>query len=163
MRSRLSLGNAFIGSPTVMIDVATKGSTACTTAIAPLATTIRTTLANIDQRGLRAHLHSVAYEKSPQRIWQAFLGNRHILVTSWVHAGVYNLDFGGGVVPRYVEAIMPDMDGIIELKEAPPIPEIDDNVGVASTRSWTHSGVDISVHLRSDAMERLLQDPYLLS
>ncbi|PPR05130.1 hypothetical protein CVT26_012216 [Gymnopilus dilepis] len=160
MRGRLALGEHFLGSATIMIDIAMKGSAACSVDIGAAATAIRSTLAKIDEPGLRAHLHSVAYEKSPQRIWQAFLGTRHILVTSWVHAGVYDLDFGGGLVPRYVEAIMPNLDGLVELKEAPP--NRDTKNGGDMAKPWTRSGVDISLHLRSDTMERLLQDSCLL-
>lgn len=40
-------------------------------------------------------LHDVAHEVSPQRLWQAFLGTQHTLVTSWLRFHVYQVDFCG--------------------------------------------------------------------
>lgn len=161
LRERMSLGNNFLGSPIIMIDVAMEASKACQTDLAPLASAIRSTVSQIQPEGLQAHLHSVAYEDAPQRLWQAFLGERHILVTSWVQTPVYSLDFGTGVTPRYVEAIIPDMDGNIQLKQGPPVEKIATDASSEQPQSWYQNGVDISVHLRSDFMENLLKDPHL--
>lgn len=160
LRERMLLGNGFLGSP-IIINVAMKAAEASQTDLAPLASAIRLTLTKIQPDGLQAHLHSVAYENSPQRLWQAFLGERHILVTSWVQTPLYTVDFGAGVIPRYVEAIIPNLDGNIQLKQASPAVRETGNEASAQTKSWYHSGVDISVHLRSDFMEKLVKDPRL--
>jgi hypothetical protein len=102
---------------------------------------------------LAAHPHSVAYEKSPQRLWQAFLGRRHILVTTWACAGIYDVDFGLGSGIRYADAVLPAMDGGVLIKEGPS----------SSAHSWTDNGLDVTVHLRTEDMERLLADPRLLA
>ncbi|KAJ9259628.1 hypothetical protein DTO212C5_8582 [Paecilomyces variotii] len=162
LRERLRLGASFLGSPIVMLDISMDASSARQTDIAPLASAIRSTLTQITPEGLRAHLHSVAYEDSPQRLWQAFLGERHILVTSWAQTPVYSVDFGTGSVPRYVEAIIPDMDGNVQIKQGPrPAVNAVPDLVSAESQSWYNNGVDISVHLRSSAMEKLLKDEHL--
>lgn len=58
-------------------------------------------------------------------------------------------------MPRYVEAVMPSCDGLVEVMEAP---------GVEKKRkggSWIDDGVDVSVFLEEKAMERLLVDKSL--
>ncbi|KAF7712654.1 Transferase family protein [Penicillium ucsense] len=162
LRDRLCLGADFVGCPHVMLDVAMDASIARQTDIAPLASEIRSTLTKITPDGLKAHLHSIAYEDSPQRIWQAFLGDRHILVTSWAQNPVYTADFGTGLVPRYVEAIMPDMDGTIQIKQGSTRDfEARTSVAPDDAQPWYKHGVDVSLHLRSSVMEKLLEDTSL--
>ncbi|KAJ5587558.1 transferase family protein [Penicillium hispanicum] len=161
IRERMSLGNNFLDSPIVMVNIEMKAAEASRPNLAPVASTIRSTLTQVQPEGLQAHLHSLAYEDTPQRLWQGFLGERHIIVTSWVQAPVYSLDFGSGVIPRYVEALMPDMDGTIQLKQAPPPKYETAQNGAARLRPWYQNGVDISFHVRSDVVENMLKDPYL--
>ncbi|KAF5675842.1 hydroxycinnamoyl-CoA shikimate quinate hydroxycinnamoyltransferase [Fusarium heterosporum] len=153
VRSSFQLDDRFLGSPTVMMSVELPGSEVSDSSnLTQVATQVRTTLKQIaDPLNLAAHLHSVAFEKSPQRIWQAFLGRRHILVTTWARAGVYDIDFGLGSVCSYAEGVVPEMDGIILIKEAPG----------PRAEYWTDNGVDISIHIKKDDMERLLKDPLL--
>jgi hypothetical protein len=83
------------------------------------------------------------------------LGREHILLTTWVYSGVYDVDFIGGGMPRYVEAVMPSCDGLVEVMEAP---------GSEKRRiggSWIDDGVDVSAFLEEKAMERLLVDKVL--
>ncbi|EUC39619.1 hypothetical protein COCMIDRAFT_10306 [Bipolaris oryzae ATCC 44560] len=168
VRSALKLGEGFLGSPIIMMKVELPGSevgyeqsnTVSTAAIALIARKIRHTISTIsDPANLADHLHSAAYEKSPQRIWQAFLGRRHILVTTWARAGIYDVDFGLGSRIRYADGIVPNLDGNVLIKEAPPSSR---EFSSASRASWTDSGVDISVHICTEDMERLLKDPFLL-
>lgn len=168
VRPALQLEPSFIGSPTLMINVGISGVDVAAAwkedLLRPIAQRIRKTINQISQpTALAAHLHTLAFEKSPQRIWQTFLGRRHILVTTWAHAGVYEIDFGLGESIRYVDEVVPNMDGVIVIKEAPPKKAQDDTLrGKESKRSWTDHGVDISVHIQDQDMERLLKDPYLL-
>lgn len=167
VRSAFKLGGYFTGSPIIMMNVELPGSKVgyeqssnATTAMVPVARKIRHTISTIsDPANLADHLHSVAYEKSPRRIWQAFLGRRHILVTTWARAGIYDVDFGLGSRIRYVDGVVPNLDGTILIKEAPP----SSGECLSGFRpSWTDSGVDISVHVCAEDMERLLKDPLLL-
>jgi hypothetical protein len=127
-----------------------------------IARRIRNTVNQIsDKAALGAHLHSVAYEKTPQRIWQGFLGRRHLIVTTWARAGLYEIDFGLNSLPsiRYAEGVLPTLDGDVLIKDAPPSKDQD---GLSGARSWTDYGVDVSLHLRTEDMERLIRDPLFL-
>ena len=66
---------------------------------------------------------------------------------------------------RYVEAVMPGVDGLVEIMEAPR--DDDDGgesgdmrsvigVGNGEGRSWIADGVDVSLYLEETAMVRLL-------
>lgn len=111
---------------------------------------------------LAALLHTLSYEESPQRIWQAFIGDHHLLVTTWANAGLYSVDFGLGGAIRFAEGITPGMDGLVIIKEAPPGIRSLEGDGTETRHSWTESGADVTVHLNADVMERLIKDPALL-
>ncbi|KAM5475066.1 hypothetical protein MauCBS54593_001538 [Microsporum audouinii] len=173
VRPAFKLSRSFMGSPVIMINIelpvvavtATLKSSgnANTPVLQPIAQHIRQTISQVNQPALlAAHLHSLAYEDSPQRIWQAFLGRRHILVTTWARAGLYEVDFGLRSSPmiRYADGMVPDMDGNVLIKEAPPLRE-NTTDGDDSPRSWTRNGVDISLRLRTEDMNRLVNDPLL--
>ncbi|KAF9884066.1 hypothetical protein FE257_002355 [Aspergillus nanangensis] len=174
LRTPLMLGDAFMGSPTFMVNVemtgkevtaeTPAGQPATAAALGLVAQRFRQTICQSGNPDLlAAYLHTVAFETCPQRIWQGFLGRRHTMVTSWVRAGVYDVDFGWGPA-RYVDAILANLDGLVLIKEAPPptgdrmIPE----PGTTTLASWTAHGVDINLHLKTEDMERLIRDPLLL-
>ncbi|KAG8161264.1 hypothetical protein KVR01_009528 [Diaporthe batatas] len=159
VRPALKLSEAFMGSPIIMVNIEMAGSDVAFKTSGSgggenkIAKCIRETLIEMSNpENMAAHLHSVAYEKSPQRLWQAFLGRRHILVTTWARAGIYDVDFGLGSGIRYADAVLPAMDGGVLVKEGPS----------SSPHSWTDNGVDVTVHLRTEDMERLVLDPQLL-
>lgn len=163
-RPVLKLGEHFMGSPTLMMNIEMTGheATASTGQPGSLRRMVQRIRATIDQvsrpDAVAAHLHSLAYEKSPQRIWQGFLGQRHFMVTTWSRAGLYEIDLGLGGGVRYADGILPAMDGLVLIKEAPPSAR-----GASSkSRSWTDNGVDIVIGLRSEDMDRFLGDPQLL-
>lgn len=165
LRPALQLGDRFIGSPIIMLNIEMAASRVAATRdghpiLSPTTKCIRDTiLKGSDGDGLAAHLHGVAYEKSPQRIWHGFLGQRHTMVTTWARAGIYELDFGFVSSVRYVDGDVPNLDGCVLIKEAPPTSKRPVS-GVKPT--WTDNGVDISIPLRVEDMERLLKDPLLL-
>ncbi|KAI8281167.1 hypothetical protein K4K60_004401 [Colletotrichum sp. SAR11_57] len=167
VRSAFKLGTDFMGSPIIMMKIEMPGSEVCyeqpgnaTGAIETVARKVRNTISEVNSpASIADHLHSAAYEKSPQRIWQAFLGRRHILVTTWARAGIYDVDFGLGSHIRYADGVVPNLDGNILIKEAPPS---SGEFLSGSRPSWTDSGVDVSVHICTEDMERLLKDPLLL-
>ena len=80
-------------------------------------------------------------------------------MTTWARAGIYDVDFGLGSRIRYADGIVPNLDGCVLIKDAPPPPG---QFLSGSRLSWTRSGVDISVHICTEDMERLLKDPLLL-
>ncbi|EUC46998.1 hypothetical protein COCMIDRAFT_3993 [Bipolaris oryzae ATCC 44560] len=161
-RPALKLDAGFIGSPTMMLNIElTASQVASGASLGQIAQCIRETLATVnDAKRLAAHLHSIAYEKSPQRIWQGFLGQRHIMVTTWARAGMYEVDFGLGSRIRYADGVVPCLDGCILINDAPPTNSTSSSN--ASLRTWTDNGVDITLPLLPDDMKRLLQDPLLL-
>ena len=167
VRSAFKLGEDFWGSPIITMNVELPGSEVgyekssnAAAAMVPIARKIRHTISTVSEAAnLADHLHSAAYEESPQRIWQAFLGRRHILVTTWARAGIYDVDFGLGSRIRYADGIVPNLDGDILIKEALPSSK---EFLSRSRPSWTDSGVDISVHICTNDMDRLLKDPFLL-
>ncbi|KAJ5438528.1 transferase family protein [Penicillium daleae] len=167
-RPVLGLGDNFIGSPSLMMNIEMTGvdlaspDTPEAERMPSIARHIRNTVSQIsDKAALGAHLHSVAYEKTPQRIWQGFLGRRHLIVTTWARAGLYEIDFGLNSLPsiRYAEGVLPTLDGDVLIKDAPPSKDQD---GLSGARSWTDYGVDVSLHLRTEDMERLIRDPLFL-
>jgi hypothetical protein len=161
-RPAFKLGDSFMGSPTMMLNIEMAAShVASGTTLGPIANRIRETVLTVnDSQRLASHLHSIAFEKSPQRIWQAFLGQRHILVTTWARAGIYDIDFGLGSRIRYADGVVPCMNGCILIVDGPPT----DSTPPSSTtaRGWTDNGVDVTLPLRCEDMERLLQDRLLL-
>jgi hypothetical protein len=161
-RPAFQLGNSFIGSPTMMLNIEmTASHVASGAALGAIAHQIRETIATVNNaQQLGAHLHSVAYEKSPQRIWQGFLGQRHIMVTSWARAGIYDIDFGLGSRIRYADGVVPCMDGCILVVDGPPTDS--GNCSNTAKKIWYDDGVDVTLQLRSEDMAQLLQDPLLL-
>lgn len=135
-------------------------SSNATETMALIARKIRHTISTVsDPANLAEHLHSVAYEKSSYRIWQEFLGRRHILVTTWARAGIYDDEFGLGSRIQYADGVVLNLDDNIIIKEAPLS---SGEFLSGSWPSWTNSGVDISVHIYAEDMERSLKDPLLL-
>ena len=164
-RPALQLGDNFIGSSIFMMNIEMTGvqlaSPTQDNRLQNIAQQIRETINKMNNpTALGVHLHSISFEKSPQRIWQAFLGQRHLLVTTWARAGLYDIDFGLSDKPiiRYADALIPDLDGELVIKEAPP----SNMVNTAGESKWTENGVDISIRIRTEDMERLIRDPMLL-
>jgi hypothetical protein len=161
-RPAFQLDNSFIGSPTMMLNIEMSASdVASEQSLGSIARRIRETVMTVSNpKRLAAHLHSIAYEKSPQRIWQGFLGQRHIMVTTWARAGIYDVDFGLGSRIRYADGVVPCVDGCILIADGPPTEPPSASERIA--RGWTDNGVDITLPLRCEDMERLLRDPLLL-
>ncbi|KII91091.1 hypothetical protein PLICRDRAFT_158656 [Plicaturopsis crispa FD-325 SS-3] len=157
LRPRVSpaLPDAFLGSPLMITHVTTTGLASCTSSrsLGTLAASIRTTVAQFTPTAISAVLHELAYELAPQRRWNAFLGRRNSIVTSWLRLGMYALDFGAGSAPRYAEAAMPSVDGCIQVMERGPAQE--------NSGHWCEDGVSVSLHLKEDVMQNLLNDPLL--
>lgn len=165
VRPAFQLDDSFVGSPTMMLNIEmTAKDVASGHSLGSTAQRVRETISTVNNPDrLAAHLHSIAYEKSPQRIWQAFLGQRHILVTSWARAGIYDIVFGFGSRIRYADGVVPCLDGCVLIVDGPPSADQkpgDEGSGVR--RGWADNGVDVTLPLRYEDMKRLLSDPALL-
>ncbi|KAF8075032.1 hypothetical protein FPV67DRAFT_1619832 [Lyophyllum atratum] len=150
-RKRVSppLPHSFLGSPLTLTSATIVRETS-DPSLGHLAATIRSSLSAFDSSSLSALLHEMAFEASPQRHWNAFLGSRNTIVTSWLQLGMRDVDFGTGA-PAYVEAVMPSCDGCIQIMEA----------GKGGAERWYDKAVTMSLHLRADVMQRFLKDPAL--
>lgn len=155
LRGRVSppLPDSFAGSPILLGYVSRRGSDVAGAdgtgiGLGAIALEIRRTMALFTPGAVAAYLHDAAHEVSPQRLWQAFLGGRHTLVTSWVRAGAYEVDFcggGAGTRPIYVQGKMPRMDGVLQVMD------VGEEAG----------DFDVSLCLEREAMRRLLGDELL--
>lgn len=160
-RPAFQLESAFMGSPTIMMNIEMPAAqVASSQTLAKTAHRIRETISTVNKpERLAAHLHSIAFEKSPQRIWQGFLGQRHIMVTTWARAGLYDVDFGLGSQIRYADGVVPRVDGCILIVDGPPTGPTHSS---EAAQGWTNNGVDVTLPLRCEDMKRLLEDPLLL-
>lgn len=152
-RSRLDLPARFLGSPLRQIAVTGSPGQPLTSS----ANSIRSTLKRLDDpEACKALLHDLAYDTTGQNIWATFLGRRHLLCTSWTRLGVYDVDFGSGGKPRYVDAFMPASDGLLQIMEASPMSTGEDIM--PENRSWWKDGASVSLHLAEETMARLIAD-----
>ncbi|KAL1850511.1 hypothetical protein Plec18170_006796 [Paecilomyces lecythidis] len=157
IRSRLEppLPEALVGSPVLMADVAMSGREINSSNIAQIATKIRSTVSRFDAKSIGAELHRTAYQLSPYRIANAFVGRRQIIATSVTSLNTYQPDFGFSGTPRYVELDLPASNGIV-LFESPPYVRSD-----LQAFAPFSNGVDITIVLAEEEMDRLLKDPLL--
>ncbi|KAI0436689.1 transferase [Xylaria telfairii] len=146
IRNRVSppLPDSFVGSPLLLAYIKKTGANAAAATIGALAGSIRRLLSQFTPQAVSDYLYDAAHEVSPQRLWQGFLGSRHMLVTSWARSQAYEVDFCGTGLARYVQTQMPLMDGLLQLMD------------IAETGDF-----DVSLALEKDTMARLLKDPLL--
>ncbi|GJC94525.1 transferase [Colletotrichum higginsianum] len=147
LRNRVSppLPDTFVGSPLLLGYVEKTADEAASRQLGPVAGAIRQMMSRFTPDAVAAYIHDAAHEVSPQRLWQGFPGTRHTIVTSWVRARTYELDFlGSGGLARYVQGVMPKIDGLVQIMD------------VADTGDF-----DVSVCMQRDAMGRLLKDSFL--
>ena len=77
-------------------------------------------------------------------------------MTSWVHQRVYEVDFGTGQPPRYMGAVIPALDGVVQVTEAAPTLRRDGKAG-----QWADGGIDFSLCLPKEVLEQMVKDPLL--
>ncbi|KAJ7461983.1 transferase family-domain-containing protein [Mycena latifolia] len=150
MRERVAppLGARALGSPIVLARAA---GTAATT-LAQLARAIRGAVVQFTPPRVAALLHEMAFDVDARRMWGGFIGRRNIIVTAWVRLGVYEVDFGAGR-PRFVHAVMPAMDGVVQVMEARP--------QSSAGGPWYRDGASVAVMLPTEVIQRMLKDPLL--
>ncbi|MCJ1382652.1 hypothetical protein MMC17_005765 [Xylographa soralifera] len=166
LRARLSLPEYFVGSPLLLARVSSPGTEACDAErLAATAKQMRDTLGAFDRQALGAILHDTMFQESPQRVWNGFLGIRDVIVTSWARLGTYGISFDplSGRGPWLVQPVMPAVDGIIEIMEAPFIVEGKQEVQVEGegNRSWYAGGVDVDLNFDKVVVARLVNDEML--
>ncbi|TFK51349.1 hypothetical protein OE88DRAFT_1659297, partial [Heliocybe sulcata] len=150
MRGRL-VPDTYVGSPIVLAAVKSSPSE---DGLGNIASKIRKTIDAFDNDSLGALLHDFAYEDTPQRVWNGFLGKRHVIFTSWLKLGMYDVQFMENEKPLYVSSIMPLCDGVVQVMEAP-------GRGREGKEKWWENGVDVSLQLEKEALERSVRDPSL--
>ncbi|KAG0159159.1 hypothetical protein PDIDSM_6680 [Penicillium digitatum] len=111
-----ALPDTFIGSPLFLTHVGGAGSSVCRAVLGEAASRIRGTI-----KGFTADAVGP-------------------IVTSWLRLQLYEVDFVGGDKPRYVHAVLPKMDGCVQV--------MDSAVG--------EGGMDVALYLDEVATERLL-------
>lgn len=137
-----ALPDTFIGSPLFLTYVGGAAFSVCRERLGETASRIRETMMGFTADAVGAMLHDAAHEVSPQRLWQAFLGSEHTIVTSWLRLRLYEVDFVGGDTPRYVHAAMPKMDGCVQVMDS----AVEDG------------GMDVALYLDEMATGRLLDE-----
>ncbi|KAK1590270.1 transferase [Colletotrichum navitas] len=140
LRSRVSppLPGNFVGSPLLLGYIEKNGDDAASQELGSAAGAIRHMMSRFTPDAVAAYIHDAAHE-------QAFLGSHHTLVTSWVKARTYEVDFlRTGDLARYAQGVMPKIDGLVQVMD------------VADTGDF-----DVSLCMEHDAMERLLKDSVL--
>ncbi|KAL4907958.1 hypothetical protein BDW74DRAFT_189310, partial [Aspergillus multicolor] len=162
LRKRLGLQPSFMGSPILLTAVRMPGKEASNaSAFTPekqnVAIRIRGNIARYTEDALSARLHDLCFEVAPQRLWEAYLGYRHVIFTSWAHLGLYEVDFGRLGRPRFVEPYMPLLDGLLCIMEGRP----DSREARGNGKHWCDDGVDVAVSITEEAMEKLKKDPDL--
>ena len=191
LRTRLGLPKSFVGSPVLLAGLTASRSRIsgiCSglsdsdigdlatmpvmfpdiEALATAAEMIRRHISRFDRSSLGAWLHEQAFEISPQRWWNGFLGSKHTLATSWVRAGLWDVAFGESESPldsvehvsERPELVQPaleagplwagvigaNLDGLVTIFEAE----------AGHRRDWWLTGLDIDVKLESNAMARAI-------
>ncbi|CAG7989971.1 unnamed protein product [Penicillium salamii] len=143
-RARVSpaLPDSFVGSPLLITHVGAPGSSVCRETLGKKASQIRQTMQRFTPEAMGAILHDAAFEVSPQRLWQAFMGTEHTIVTSWLRLRLHDVNFMRGSQLRYAHAIMPKLDGCAQI--------MDSGIG--------DGGMDIALYLDKEAMEKLIWD-----
>ncbi|THU85664.1 hypothetical protein K435DRAFT_732098 [Dendrothele bispora CBS 962.96] len=173
LRPRLSppLPSHFIGSPIINIPVSLPASKVVgPNAASAAAAAIRESMNRYDSSTLETLLYEMAYEVDPSRRWNTFLGERHTIATSWLESrpgmGIYDVDFGFGRRPRLAESLMPECDGCIQVMESGVSnpKDVNEEISGATSRKftpWYENGVAVSLHLRTDVMDKVLADTLL--
>ena len=91
------------------------------------------------------------------------------MVTSWIGIGVDEVVFEEGKRVRWAEPLLPPCDGVVVVGEGGVGRDDDDDDldndgkdgGRERKKEWWSKGVNLNVYLRSDVMERLMEDKAL--
>lgn len=178
------LPETLLGVPACMVHATSLAELALKGQVRELAMAIRETIMSMNGQTIPSLLHQLAHDVDAQRHWQFMGGKHHVTVTSWLQHRMCEVDFGAGVRPWFVEALMPgwiiqlmenrygdhlDEDG--QLVEERELANGDDPVngvnghsaGAASHerkgRPWYSTGVDLSFNLEKNVVDQLRKVP----
>ncbi|KAE8373326.1 transferase family-domain-containing protein [Aspergillus bertholletiae] len=127
-----------LGSPIFIAHAHARATDICASPLGHTAARIRAAIQHFQPDTLGAMLYDAGREVAPQRLWQGFMGQRHTLVTSWLRTGVYDVGFDGRALrPRYVHAVIPKMDGCLQVMDS----------GVLD------GGIDLAVYLDAETAQ----------
>ena len=152
------LGDTFLGSPLVNFSTALTAAKLVNGALGDTASLIRSTVQKVNKDTLPALLHHFAFTLDPIREWNAFLGSHHLMVTSWLGTGSWDIDFGFGNGVD-VSSGIPAMDGLVVIMDEKRTALSGD--GMRPSRRWYDDGVRVRLCLLEEVMERVLADPKL--
>ena len=124
VRRRVSppLPSCFIGSPIVNAACPTTASSNPSDIakdVGQKAASIRNTIMKFDADNTASLLHEMAFELGAQRRWNCFLGDYHVIATSWIGIGIGDVVFEEGVRSLWVEALLPPCKYV-----SSPLPDI---------------------------------------
>ena len=168
VRRRLQpqLPTTFLGSP--IINAACATSATCSTVsehravdVSGKAACIRKTIQKFDAENMAALLHEMAFELGAQRRWNCFLGDEHIVTTSWIGIGLKDIVFEADVRTVWVEALLPSCEAMLQIAEGIGgfLPRRKLSIIECDGESkWWVDGVTVSVWLKRDVMARLIAD-----
>jgi hypothetical protein len=140
------LPSTFIGSPIQNFTTSATSQSLLSRPLQFAAQSIRSTIAAVDSDNLSKLLHHDAYALDPIREWNAFMGDQHLMVTSWLGTNAYRIDFGGGE-PVEVVANMWPIDGLMVLMDRP-----------CTKEKWYDSGATVRIFLEEETMVRFLKE-----
>ena len=110
---------SFLGSPTLEATTLLSAATVCAGPLADVAAAIDHSLHRFDAATLPALLHAFAFEDHPNRWSHGMFGRNHVLLTSWQHLSLYDVQFIPGHSVRYVDGVFDDfLDGLVTVMEA---------------------------------------------
>lgn len=139
---RPHLPPGFIGCGVVIFNVCLHHDDVENGSIGDIADKIRHAITRFDHETVRAYLHEAALEPNPQRLWQAFMGSQHLIVSSTTRFGFNEIDFfGKGENLLLAHHILPQTDGIVHVGRH------------AKTEEW-----EVVLSLEKTVMEHLLSD-----
>ncbi len=95
---------SLLGVPACMVYATSRASRAQDRDTRALAVAIRAAINRMNGETIPLLLHEVAHQVDAQRMWQLFGGRHHVMVTSWLHHGMCEVDFGAGARPQFVGA-----------------------------------------------------------
>ena len=159
LRTRVEppLPNTFLGSPLINASPSMSSSALLDSPLPEVAQAVRTTVGRFNKDTVPSLLHHLAFALDPEREWNAFLGTHHLMVTSWLGTGAWDIDFGGGT-PVDFGAGIGALDGLIVIMDEKPT-GVGDGQGVP--KRWYENGVRVRVCLIEEVMERVLADTSL--
>ena len=161
-RLKPALPSSFIGSPIFNAACATIASNTMlpddlAKKVGERAASTRKTIQEFDADSMAALLHEMAFEPGAQRRRNGFLGDNHVIVTSWLGIGLGDVVFEPDVRSVWAEALMPSCDGVLQVMEGSGGME----QKTEKTDLWWTNGITASVWLKTDVMERLIVDENL--